>query len=550
MAGNLNIHVHFDSGAQSEPSIFADLDSRTQRGAFTGLAVAARIYAAAFFLAYTAGWLIEIAARGYFHFLPLFNTITSALAISYALVIAHRCRQETCEACGFTRMATTFLVVSSLGIALQGWRWEQSPGFDIESVSWVGVWLVGYASIVTLAPKQLLLASLMASATVPVVSILSVVLHGTPADFEGSPWVAIIRRAIPVLICAGIGYAISYRVFCLARDVSKARRLGSYQLEEKIGSGGMGEVWRAKHRMLVRPAAVKLIRPQSLGFAGDETTARTILRRFEREAQTTALLTSPHSIVLYDFGIAEDGVFYYVMELLDGLDLKSLVRDSGPLPAERVVRFLRAVCDSLSDAHHRGLIHRDIKPGNLFACRRGREFDFVKVLDFGLVKKVESADQGASITQVTADGIASGTPGFMAPEMVTNEHEIDGRADIYSVGCVAYWLLTGHLVFSGKTPVSILARHLQEEPPPLSSRTEIKIHPHLERIVHTCLAKRPEERPQSAEALDAMLQEVESQLPSWTQDRAEQWWRANLPHLCMPPSTSRAATVAHTVINA
>jgi serine/threonine-protein kinase len=445
-------------------------------------------------------------------------------------------------------MATAFLIVSSLGIAAHLWGWESEVGGALlVGVNWVGVWIALYASIVTLPPRHVLVTSLVAWATLPGTAILSLAVHGIPADFVGSPWVSILQVAIPVLICVGISYAIAYHVFRLARDVSRARRLGSYQLTDKIGSGGMGEVWRAKHRMLARPAAVKLIRPETLGTPGDGTAARTLLRRFEREAQATAMLTSPHSIMLYDFGIAEDGVFYYVMEFLEGRDLKSLIRESGPVPAERAVHFLRAACDSLADAHHRGLIHRDIKPANLFTCRRGRDFDFIKVLDFGLVKSVR--DAGDTVTQLTGSGVTSGTPGFMAPEMVTGDAPVDGRSDIYALGCVGYWLLTGQLVFDGNSPMSILIQHVKETPPTVSSRTEIEVPPRLEEIVLACLAKDPHDRPSSAVELGDMLAAVATTLPAWTQQRAEQWWRMHLPHLHAAPVGARLDTGAPTVVN-
>ena len=547
MAAEIRIRAENEPSTPSDPSNFADLDSRIQKSAYRGLAAAASIYAVAFFLAYTSDWFVSVAADGYFHFPPAFDTVTALIAIGFAALIAHRCRKTTCSACAFTRMATVFLVVSSLGIAIQAWGWERVSRFEIESVSWVGVWLVVYPSVVTLAPRQVLLGSLLAWAMVPAVAVASLLAHGTPADFEGTPVIAVTRLSVPVLICVGVGYAIAYRVFRLARDVSTARRLGSYQLSEKIGSGGMGEVWRARHRMLARPAAVKLIRPENLGQNGDGSAGRTLLRRFEREAQATALLTSPHSIMLYDFGTTDDGVFYYVMELLEGRDLKSLVRESGPVPAERAVHFLRAACDSLADAHHRGLIHRDIKPANLFTCRRGRDFDFVKVLDFGLVKNVRDTREVA--TQLTGSGATSGTPGFMAPEMVTGDAPVDGRTDIYALGCVAYWLLSGQLVFDGNTPMSILIQHVKEAPPALSSRTEMDIPPRLEAIIAACLAKDPDDRPASAEELGAALAELAADLPPWTRDRAEKWWRTHLPDLHAAPLGARLDTGVSTVIN-
>jgi len=386
---------------------------------------------------------------------------------------------------------------------------------------------------------------LLAAFTIPLVSSLSLIVHGIPPEAGSLPWLGVVRRTIPVLICVGVAWAISYRVFLLARDVSKARRLGSYQLSERIGAGGMGEVWRARHKLLARPAAVKLIRPESLGKNGDTASASTVLRRFEREAQATAMLTSPHSIVLYDFGVADDGMFYYVMELLEGRDLKTLVQESGPVPPERAVHFLRAVCDSLADAHHRGLIHRDVKPANIFTCRRGRDLDFIKVLDFGLVKTL--TQEGETLSQLTGTNATSGTPGFMAPEMVTGESPVDGRADLYALGCVGYWLLSGQLVFDGKSPMAILVQHVREEPPALKSRTEIDVPPRLEEILRMCLAKDPAERPATAHELGRMLSEVAATLPAWTDDRAEKWWRTNLPQLYTAPLAMRMDSVPSVV---
>ena len=210
----------------------------------------------------------------------------------------------------------------------------------------------------------------------------------------------------------------------------------------------MGEVWRARHRLLIRPAAIKLIRQRALGaMAGDP---ELLVRRFEREARATAALTSPHTVQLYDFGVTEDGRLYYVMELLDGLDLDTLVRQHGPLPAERVVHLLRQVCSALQDAHGNGLVHRDIKPANVVVSRAGTTFDFVKVLDFGLVKldSARSADKDA--IKLSAEGSWSGTPGYMAPEVVLGAADTDHRVDLYALGCVAYWLLTGKMVFEGE----------------------------------------------------------------------------------------------------
>ncbi len=238
----------------------------------------------------------------------------------------------------------------------------------------------------------------------------------------------------------------------LRRQVAEANELGQYVLEEKIGGGGMGEVWRARHRLLIRPAAIKLIRPQ---MSGD---AELLLRRFEREARATAALKSPHTVQLYDFGATDDGRLYYVMELLDGVDLDTLVRQYGPLPAERVVHILRQVCSSLQDAHGNGLVHRDIKPANIVVSRAGTTFDFAKVLDFGLVK-LDTDRNAEDDVKLTNEGSAGGTPAFMAPEVVLGVADTDHRVDLYALGCVGYWLLTGKLVFAGKSVVEVMFHH-------------------------------------------------------------------------------------------
>ncbi len=543
MGAHFQMRSESQTSSQSDPSNFADLDSQTQRGSFNGLAAAASIYSAAYLFAFLSDWFTQVVADGFFHSPPLFDTIVSGVAIGYALFVAYWSRMQKCETCAFATFAMSFMVVAALGIAIQSWGWEAegiAANFAGGAVAWVGVWLVAFPGVVTLPPKQILIGSLIAAATVPAVFLTSALVHGVPPEAGSLPWVVIARNTAPVLICAGIAYAISYRVFHLARDVSAARQLGSYQLKEKLGSGGMGEVWRAKHKMLARPAAVKLIRPETLGKNGDPTSVTTMMRRFEREAQATAMLTSPHSIQLYDFGIADDGVFYYVMELLDGRDLKSLVQESGPVPAERAVHFLRAACDSLADAHHRGLIHRDVKPANIFTCRRGREFDFVKVLDFGLVKNV--TEPGETLTQLTGVNATSGTPGFMAPEMVTGEAPVDGRADIYALGCVGYWLLTGQLVFEGKSPLSILVQHVKEDPPSIRSRTEIEVPARLEEVIRACLSKDPDDRPASALQLGDTLAALAATLPAWTHDRAEKWWRTNLPNLYAAPLVGKLET--------
>jgi serine/threonine-protein kinase len=309
--------------------------------------------------------------------------------------------------------------------------------------------------------------------------------------------------------------------------------MGSYRLIERLGIGGMGEVWRAEHRELHRAAAVKLIRPEICDRR--DALSGTLRRRFEREAQVTAALRSPHTVAIYDFGTASDGSFYYAMELLDGFDLETLVGRFGPQSPQRVVQFLLQICDSLAEAHNLGLIHRDIKPKNLFVSRLGLNYDFIKVLDFGLVKASGAGD--SSQTQLTVDGTTTGTPAYMSPEIALG-NKVDARSDIYSLGCVAYWLLTGHLVFDADTPLAVLLAHIQDSPIPPSQRSELEIPSDLEQVVLSCLEKDPANRPQSALELADALRAC--RLPTWGSQQAETWWSTHTPHL----ARARLATLA------
>jgi len=301
------------------------------------------------------------------------------------------------------------------------------------------------------------------------------------------------------------------RIRALREEVREARRLGQYTIESKIGAGGMGEVYRASHSLLRRPTALKLIRSSEVG----EHT----LRRFEREVQLTSQLTHPNTIAIYDYGHTDDGVFYYVMEYLDGLDLGELVARYGPQPSHRVTHILRQICDSLGEAHERGLVHRDIKPANIILCLRGGRPDVVKVLDFGLVKDLQAKHA------TVEDGIA-GTPAYLSPEAITDPASVGPRSDLYAVGAVAYFLLTGHHVFEKKTLAAICAAHLHEEPTPPSERADVQIDDALEQLALRCLEKDPAQRPESAHALRRALDAVAERLP-WSEEEALPWWEAH-----------------------
>jgi len=323
---------------------------------------------------------------------------------------------------------------------------------------------------------------------------------------------AVLERA--VLVCKSTVLEVD------AEQLNEALAVGSYRLVSQLGSGGMGEIWLARHRLLVRPAAVKLIRHDVAPGPAREQ----LVRRFEREAHVTAGLRSPHTVQLYDFGVTDSGSFYYVMEYLEGLDLHRVVNRFGPQPAERVIALLRQACRSLAEAHERGLVHRDIKPANLFVTRLGTEYDYLKILDFGVVKE----QAGHDATMLTNAGMVQGTPAFMPPEIVMGEHRIDGRADLYSLACTAYWALTGHALFEANTPAQMLLQHVQTPPVPPSKKSELPIPKPLEAILMKCLEKDPTMRPSSALQLESELANVVCDAP-WTNERAQEWWKSHAP---------------------
>lgn len=391
----------------------------------------------------------------------------------------------------------------------------------IPNLTWVPAIVIMFPLIMPGPPRRMLIAAIASGLTTPL-SLALMEMTGEIDTRGGTGYAPAVIASTFAVLFAYMGARVIYR---LGREVAIARALGSYQLEEKLGEGGMGEVWRARHRLLARPAAIKLIRPALTGSTSDGVSEEA-RQRFEREARVIASLRSPHTVDLFDFGVSDDGAFYYAMELLDGLDADTLVRRFGPVPAERVIHLLRQVCHSLTEAQVRGLVHRDIKPSNIFVCRYGEDYDFVKVLDFGIVKtRAENNDVSAALTRET---VIRGTPAFMAPEQALGGETIDGRADIYSLGCVAYWLLTGQLVFSADTQSAILLHHIKTPPSPPSTRTELPVPEALDRIVLSCLAKSPADRPQTAHDLARDLGEIAG-VSAWTDDRQREWWRRHQP---------------------
>jgi len=314
----------------------------------------------------------------------------------------------------------------------------------------------------------------------------------------------------------------SYIINGYRRAAAEVSDAGMYRLLGKLGEGGMGEVWRAEHRMLARPAAIKIIRPDLLGAAD---AAEIATKRFTREARATAALQSPHTVQLYDFGATREGTFFYVMEMLRGLDMEDLVKRYGPVRPERAVYLLRQAAHSLQEAHERGLVHRDIKPGNLHVGVFAAKADWVKVLDFGLVKSF--ADDQAGTEGLTVEGVTTGTPAYFPPEMAAGASAADARSDVYALAAVAYWLITGQLVFAGNTPLEMVLQHVQQQPVPPSQRTEVAIPPELERIILAGLSKDPDQRPQSMREFAQRLDAVAG--GEWDSARAAEWWRLHEP---------------------
>jgi serine/threonine-protein kinase len=341
--------------------------------------------------------------------------------------------------------------------------------------------------------------------------------------------IGFVQHVLVLLVAAVASVFGTHLINTLRREVFEAKQIGQYRLIKPLGEGGMGAVYLAEHRMLKRPCAIKLIHPDQ---AGDPH----VLARFEREVQMTARLSHWNTVEIFDYGRTDDGTFFYVMEYLPGRSLEDLLDRHGPLPAERVVHLLRQTCQGLREAHSIGLIHRDIKPANVFAAQRGGLYDVVKLLDFGLVKPVTEAPSA----RLTQDGGISGTPLFMSPEQARGLDNLDARSDIYSVGAVAYALLTGHPPFDGTNPMEVMIAHVRDEVVKPSER-QADVPADLEQVILRCLAKSPEDRFQDVDSLEQALAECIA-ANQWTQSHAAHWWHENEQTAATVRELSVAAT--------
>ncbi len=451
---------------------------------------------------------------GWLQFLPIDAIALASITVSLGLYFYLRAGERDPALVMDLALVYMMAVAFAVGIMTHWGPPSPTPALGGPMITWTGPVVLMFAAIVPAVTWKLTAAGLVAVSMVP----LGMVLGKVSGVYHYESWTQILAMHYPDYLLLGVAVVISTVVTRLGQQVTKEREMGSYRLGELLGRGGMGEVYLATHRMLARPAAIKLLRPEMLA-GGDGTRAQLAVVRFRREAEAAARLRSPHTVELYDFGVTQDGTLFLVMELLDGLDLETFVRQYGPLPAARVVYLLRQVCESLEEAHASGLIHRDIKPANIHVGRVGLHHDFVKVLDFGLVKSVVADAGGDSLA--SAAGLTPGTPTYMAPEMAHGE-SVDGRADLYSLGCVAYFLLTGALVFSAETPIQVILKHIEQVPVPPSRRTDLSIPPALEQLVLCCLAKRPADRPQSAAELAGALAAIKTD--PWGEAEAARWW--------------------------
>jgi eukaryotic-like serine/threonine-protein kinase len=401
----------------------------------------------------------------------------------------------------------------------------------------------------------------LASIVPAVVAAYAAHVHAPYYDFNLPPALYAGLTATWGVLGAASATLASRVIFRLREKATDAMRLGQYTLEEKIGEGGMGVVYRASHAMLRRPTAVKLLNEASAG--------RESISRFEREVQLTSRLTHPNTIAIYDYGRTPDGVFYYAMEYLDGITLEELVQHFGPQPAERVIHIVRQMCASLYEAHRIGLIHRDVKPANAILCERAEISDVLKVVDFGLVKEIDAPTLLGEVPRVepgtngsvrrssdTQIGTVVGTPLYMAPECILTPDQIDARSDLYSVGCVAYFLLTGTDVFPAQTVAEVCGRHASMPPEPPSQRlrgvaagkTAAIIQADLERVIMWCLAKSPRDRPADARELSEALASCQGS-KRWADGDAAAWWkehraRVRAHRANRAPASGIASTIA------
>ena len=420
------------------------------------------------------------------------------------------CRRGRLPRLALAIFDAAFPIVSTTAASLPLFLWPGAiPGLEWAILLVLTHTQVGRAVFVPSPPLRTALIGLVAALPVAVGLAMDAAARTTPAALGG-----VVHRATWILLSIATAAVTSSVIYGLRRQVSEARQLGQYTLLERLGEGGMGVVYRAQHSMLRRPTAIKLLRPDRAGAQS--------LARFEREVQLTAQLSHPNTVSVFDYGRTPDGVFYYAMEYLQGIDLETLVREFGPQDPGRVVHILRQVAGSLAEAHGLGLVHRDVKPANIILCQRGGVPDVAKVVDFGLAKDLERAGS-AALTRATD---ITGTPMYLAPEAITDPDTVDGRSDLYALGAVGYYLLAGQHVFEGGTLVEVCSHHLRTPPIAPSKRLGRPLPPDLESVILSCLEKDAARRPPSADAVSTHLAMCVG-VDEWGELRAREWWKQN-----------------------
>jgi serine/threonine-protein kinase len=401
-------------------------------------------------------------------------------------------------------------------------------------LSWTTMWVILFPLLVPCSVRRTLVASFLAASTAPLLIWIGYETGHMNADSN-----LVTRAILANYVAVGMATAaasIIYRTEKLVHEKEeKLRRMGSYRLKRKLGGGQMGDIWLAEHEMLARPAAIKLIRYENIAkkWKGDPEELRvSVTERFHQEARATANLHSNHTVTVFDYGVTEDGTFYYVMELLDGMDMGQLVQEHGPISAPRMLHFVKQVCHSLAEAHQQGLVHRDIKPANIFVCKQGFEYDQVKVLDFGLVMRRHAEQEPQNVGSGGTNDEFMGTPYYVSPEQVTGTNNLDHRSDIYALGCVMYWLVTGSVPFQRKDPVNVLVAHVQETArPPKDVALEAGLEPipdAVNELILDCLEKDPNDRPQDAHVLGDRI-EAMFEDNRWKTADARNWWERIQP---------------------
>ncbi|XZE36943.1 serine/threonine protein kinase [Pirellulaceae bacterium SH501] len=427
-----------------------------------------------------------------------------------------------CELAIFGLPACFFAVLHYLEIVFIAQYFSLIPQMPM------GGWLILIFTYSIFVPRSwwVILWASVSMALFPVIATaVAIALH---PDVRAAIWFdpSSMVEMVLVLVATIFASVSSVRMISYLREKAhEAKELGRYKLKEKIGSGGMGDVYLAEHRLMKRPCAIKVIRPEK---AGDPKA----IARFEREVRTTSRLTHWNSVSIFDYGRTADGKFYYVMEYLTGLSLQELVKRRGPLSPGRAVYLLKQVCNALSEAHSIGLIHRDIKPANIMVTELGGAYDVVKLLDFGLAKPITTSLNEPAEPELTVVGSLTGSPLYMSPEQALGETQPDHRSDIYSLGGVAFYILTGRSPFQSGPTLKVLLSHIHEQPTAPSIHRKPGAAPisvELDNLVLRCLAKDPKDRFQSAQELLSTLEEL-PEANEWTQKQASQWWTCNCTH--------------------